>query len=229
MKSTLHHPATGSRYDVPLYVNRAGRPFYLIGGASDEGVGEGGTDAGPGAESTGTESSKTDADVNLGDAGKKALEAERNARKEADKRAKAAESELEKLRSANKTDAEKAVDAARKEGAAEALKTANTRLINAELRAVAVEAKMRDPRDAGAQLRAELDKVEVGADGEVDTDAIKALVTDLKKNKPYLFEDGTTTTSSARDAGIGASGGGGKADPGPGRARIRSAIEASSK
>lgn len=57
----------------------------------------------------------------LGDAGKKALEQERKARRDADKRAKDATAELEKLRQQTMTDQEKAVAAAKAEGKAEAL------------------------------------------------------------------------------------------------------------
>lgn len=36
MNRHLTHPATGSRYDIPLYVSRTGREFFAIGGASDD-------------------------------------------------------------------------------------------------------------------------------------------------------------------------------------------------
>lgn len=55
----------------------------------------------------------------LGDAGKRALEAERTARKSAEDRAKAAETERDELKAATQSDTEKAIADARKAGADE--------------------------------------------------------------------------------------------------------------
>lgn len=90
---------------------------------------------------------------------------------------------------AARTDAEKAVVAARKEGHDEALKTGNSRLIQAEIRALAAAQGFRDPHDAIAQLRDKLGDVQVTDDG-VDADALKAALTELATAKPYLLNDG---------------------------------------
>jgi hypothetical protein len=224
MKSNLNHPSTGTRYDVPLYVDKRGRARYPIGGGSEDG-GDG--DGGDGDDGTGGDGGDGD-DEKLGDAGKKALQEERDARKAAEKRAKKAEADAEALRNRDKSDDEKKLDEAKKAGRAEADAANNTRLVNAELRALAAQAKMRDPRDAIAQLRGDLDDIEVDDDGEVDSKALTKLLDDLKKKKAYLFDDGKST-STHQDAGIGGTGGDGAPNVGTGRARIKSAIDASSK
>lgn len=122
-------------------------------------------------------------DDGLGDAGKKALAAERAAAKAAEKRAKALEAELEKLRLANASAEEKAVAAARAEGRTEALTAANARLVRAEVKAAAAGV-LNDPDDAVNLLN--LDEFEVDEDGEVDAKAIKAAVQRLADAKPYL-------------------------------------------
>lgn len=119
----------------------------------------------------------------LGDAGKRALDAERDARRQAEKAAKDAQTELEKLRSASMSDQEKAVAAAKAEGRDEALKTANERLVRAEVKAAAA-GKLADPGDALGllgDLSAFIDK-----SGDVDTKAITSAIDELVKAKPYL-------------------------------------------
>lgn len=87
-----------------------------------------------------------------------------------------------------KSEQEKAVDAARKEGESAAVDRANTRLVNAEVRALAATARFHDPTDAIAQLRGagKLEGIKVDDDGNADADTIKGLLDDLAKAKPYL-------------------------------------------
>jgi len=142
------------------------------------------TDAPPADEAPAEEPTAAPADDDgLGDAGKKALAAERAAAKAAEKRAKAAEAELEKIRLANASDAEKAAAAAKAEGRAEALAVSNARLLRAEVKAAAAGV-LNDPDDAVRLL--DLDEFEVDEDGEVDAKAIKAAVQRLADAKPYL-------------------------------------------
>lgn len=119
----------------------------------------------------------------LGDAGKKAIEAERKARRDAEKAAKAAQAELAKLREASQSEQEKALAAAKAEGRTEVLKTANERLLRAEVRAAAAS-KLQDPDDAIRLL--DLDQFDVTEDGAVDQDAITAAIAELVQTKPYL-------------------------------------------
>jgi hypothetical protein len=199
------------------------RNRQLYGGWSMEADGDGGGgDDGSSGDAGAGDGDSGDA---LGDAGKQAIDrmkAERNAER---KRAAAAEAELEKLRNAGQTEQEKAVAAARKEGETEATKRANDRLVRAEAKAIAAGAKFRDPSDVIAQLGTH---ITVAEDGEVDQTALKSLVDDLVKRKPYLVDTGSTTATAA-DAGIGTTGTKTPTDPGPGRNRIRAAIDAGTK
>lgn len=129
---------------------------------------------------TGDKGAQTD---QLGDAGKKALDEERNARRTAEKAAKDAQAELEKIRSASMSEQEKAVAAAKAEGRDEALKGANERLVRAEVRAAAA-GKLADPGDA-LGLLGDLSTF-IGPSGDVDTKAISSAIDGLVKSKPYL-------------------------------------------
>ncbi len=121
---------------------------------------------------------------------REALDKERSLRKDAEKRAKdgdAHRAKLDELESASKSDLDKAVDAARKEGAGQALASANTRLIAAEARALAAEAKFRNPQLAVRAI--DLADVKVTADGVIDTAAISAALKTLSADEPYLLAD----------------------------------------
>lgn len=124
----------------------------------------------------------------LGDAGKRALDEERAARSAADKRAKAAEAELEKIRKANMNETEKAIAEAKAQARQEALGEANTRVLRSEVRAAA-GGKLADPNDAPALL-GDLTRF-LADDGEIDTKAISSAIDDLVKAKPYLAPAGS--------------------------------------
>lgn len=99
---------------------------------------------------------------------------------------------LEEIEAASASDLEKAVKAAREEGKAEVITAANTRLRVAEARALAAEARFRNP--ALAVKAIDLDSVKVGEDGSVDADAIKGLLRSLADSEPYLVDDGKPAT-----------------------------------
>ena len=88
--------------------------------------GDGTTDAG---------TTTTPPEGDLGDAGKKALDAERDARKQAEKAARDANRQLEELRRQNMSDNEKALDIAKEEGRAEVRALLAPKLVGAEVRA----------------------------------------------------------------------------------------------
>lgn len=119
---------------------------------------------------------KTDPDAGA----KKALVAERAARK-------AAESEAARLRaeiaSRDKPAEEIALDNARAEARAEATKAANARIIRAELKAAAT-GKLANP--AVAEKLIDLSAFEVSDDGDIDADALNEAITSLLKAEPYL-------------------------------------------
>lgn len=96
--------------------------------------------------------------------------------------------EYDKALDAARTDQEKAVEAAKAEGRTEALTAANTRLVGAEARALAAEARFRNP--ALAVRAISLDGVKVNDDGTVDAAAIKAKLKELSDAEPYLVDDG---------------------------------------
>lgn len=95
---------------------------------------------------------------------------------------------LAEIEASQQTDLEKAVTAARAEGKTEAIQTANARLVAAEVRALAATEGFRNPVAALALLREQnkLAVVKVGDDGSVDTDAIKAALTDLAKAEDWM-------------------------------------------
>lgn len=133
-----------------------------------------------------------------------ALQKEREARKAADARAKEFESyrdKVAKLEEASKTDLERAVEAARREGAQTALSAVNQRLVKAEARALAASAKFRDPSDAVAFL-GDLSAVRVSTEGDVDSESLKKALDELAKTKPYLLEEDKPTRPQG-DAGQG--------------------------
>ncbi len=95
---------------------------------------------------------------------------------------------LDKLEQANATELERAVEKARSEGRTEVTEAANTRLVAAEARALAAEARFRNPSLAVRTI--DLTGVEVADDGTVDTAALKSLLDTLAADEPYLVDDG---------------------------------------
>lgn len=114
---------------------------------------------------------------------------------------KAAKVEYDKLLDAAKSEQEKAVEAARNEGKTEALTVANDRLIAAEARALAAEAKFASP---AVVVRAiDLSGVKVNADGSVDTAAIKAKLDEAKESGGFVINDGPSKPRSDKSQGGG--------------------------
>ena len=103
-----------------------------------------------------------------------------------DLKAKAAK--LDEIEQANATELERAIKKARDEGRTEVQQAANSRLVAAEARALAAEAKFRNPTLAIKAI--DLSGVKVGDDGSVDAAAIRSLLGDLAKDEPYLVDDG---------------------------------------
>lgn len=132
--------------------------------------------------------------TDLGDAGKRALDEERSARREAERARKALEKELADLRSQSMSDAEKAIAKAKEDGRSEALTVANRRLVTAEVR-VAAAGKLADPADAVRFL--DLEEFKVDDDGEVDAKAVGKAIDQLIKEKPYLAAGASRVQGSA--------------------------------
>jgi len=96
--------------------------------------------------------------------------------------------EYDKAIEAARTDQEKAVEAARNEGKSEALTTANARLVSAEARALAAEAKFASPALAVRAL--DLADVKVNDDGSVDAESIKTKLKELADSGAFVIGDG---------------------------------------
>ncbi|MDQ3485452.1 MAG: hypothetical protein M3445_08625 [Actinomycetota bacterium] len=133
----------------------------------------------------------------LGDAGKQALDRMKAERNQAAKDAKAAtqraadaETELTKLREANQSEQEKAVEAARKEGytagKTDATKEVGSLLVDAEFRAATTGRLTDEQRDA---LLENVDRTRfIGTDGAVDRGALTGWV-DKIAPVPVVDED----------------------------------------
>ncbi|MFI7240102.1 hypothetical protein [Streptomyces cyaneofuscatus] len=205
-------------------------PFLYADGGDGGGSGSGGDGGDGGGSDNGGKGGDGDEDK-LGEGGKKALQAERDARTKAEARVKELEAKLTpkpKDTGAKPTDDGKG-DAGAKPVDAEALKKelreeltaeSNARLIRAEVKAAAA-GKLADPADAPRFI--DLSKIKVGDDGEPDAKQIKKAIEDLLKEKPYL----------AGKQPWGDVGGGGRetppADVEPGMGRLRHAYATESK
>jgi len=121
----------------------------------------------------------------LGDAGKVALESERRARRDAENAVRKATAELETLRTANLSDTEKAVAAARKEGERSGLR----RLVEAEARAQAA-GKLANPQLASRLL--DLDQFMPAEGEDVDGERIAEAIEQLVTAEPYLRVSAST-------------------------------------
>ncbi|MEU7787670.1 hypothetical protein [Amycolatopsis sp. NPDC049159] len=177
-----------------------GRPVWPIMGASGPIPGGGqppaappappaATPPAPNGQPAGQGATPEPPDEPLGEAGQRALAAERQFRAEAEARAKAAEEERDALKAATQTDQEKAVEAARAEGRAEG----NQRLIRAVVEAKAAAAGFHDPADAAVQLHNRLAEVKVTKDGDVDQTKVTELVAELAQAKAYLVKTAGAT------------------------------------
>lgn len=141
-------------------------------------------------ESQDNENDDTEGESALGDAGKRALDTMKAQRKAATDRAKAAEKRVAELEAAealkDKPADEQAIEKARAEARAETLKTADERIVKANLRAAAT-GKLADPSDVFAYPKIiDLSSFEVDDDGEVDADALNEAIAALLEKKPHL-------------------------------------------
>lgn len=167
------------------------------------------------------QSEETSGDEQLGESGKKALTAERQRAKDAEK----ANKELTEKVSTMETKFNSLIEALTGK-APEAEVTADdavaqlTELTNqleqrdsqaadrarrSEIKAAATAARFSDPTDALAYV--DLSKVAITEDGDVDSAAVKQLVDDLAKAKPYLVK-AAPKPPSAGQVGVGSKGAG---------------------
>ena len=173
-----------------------------------------GDTGGGGGEGAPAEGAPATGDEQLGEAGKKALQAEREARKaEAAKtkaeteRANTLQAELDRLKQAGETgdqkaqrEAEKAIQTAREEAAAEARAEGARDRVKDKIE-VAAAGKFTDPGDALLNLEKQVD--DFIKDGKPDTDAIAKAVEKLLTDKPHLAASTKTPVPSPGRVGIG--------------------------
>lgn len=160
-------------------------------------------DAPDSAEAPATDPTTTEATPDLGDAGKRAIEQERKARRDAEQKLRKLESELSEFRQSQMTEQEKAIAAARAEGAREASTKAARRLVEAEIRAAAA-GRLADPADAIRLL--DVDSFVPDGDGDIDAAAIAAAVANLAETKPYLAAQAPKPNPGVVPAGARATG-----------------------
>lgn len=135
----------------------------------------------------------------LGDAGKKALDAMKAKWKAAEASAKERDAKLAELQAKiDGKEAEYAAEQKARELETAALSKANERILKAEVRAAAA-AKLADPADALRFI--DLSDFEVGADGEVDAQAIGDAIDNLVTTKPYLAAQGGKRFQGTADGG----------------------------
>lgn len=108
---------------------------------------------------------------------------------------------------AAKTEQEKAVDAARKEGESTALERANRLLVRAKAETMAAQAKFAAPEAVVATL--DLAGVKVADDGKVDAEALKILIDAAAESGAFVIGDGKSRPKPDKSQG----GGGGTDTP----------------
>lgn len=142
----------------------------------------------PAPQPTAAEAAAQAADTQLGDAGKRAIDAMKAERNEARDALKSAQDALAALQAqAAGKEAEHAAQVAAQKVKDEALAVANERILKAEIRAAAA-GKLADPADALAYV--DLKQFEVGENGDVDSTAVQAAIDELITKKPYLAAQG---------------------------------------
>lgn len=130
----------------------------------------------------------------LGDEGKKAIKAERDARRAAERALKDVRAELDTLKQSQMSDQEKAILAAKAEARTEALAEANRRVVAAEVKAAAV-GKVVNPTLAVKLV--DTTAITVADDGSVDQAAVNDALDQLLTDYPELVPTPTRASGSA--------------------------------
>lgn len=146
-----------------------------------------------------TDDTDEDGAADLGDAGKQALDRMKAKWKAADASAKENAAKIAALEAKiNGTEAEHQAETERARIQSDAIAKANSRLVNAEVRAAA-KGRLTNPADAFAFL--DLSEIEVGDDGEIDSASVTALIDDLLTERPYLAAQSEPRFGGSADAG----------------------------
>lgn len=108
---------------------------------------------------------------------------------------KAKATEYDQFKESSKSEQQKAIDAAKAEGAQEVAGRFTKRIVNAEIKATAAALGFSDPGDAIA-LFGDISEVKIEDDGP-DAEAIKVRLTDIAEKKPYLLKEAKGSTPPA--------------------------------
>lgn len=175
--------------------------FYLrdaVGDGDGATAGSGASAATSDAPSKGATDSTTDdsAEAALGDAGKRALKAEREGRRDAERRAAAAEKERDDLRAATQSESEKAVTEARKQAATEERQKWEGLIRRTRVESALIAAGALDP-DLAA-MAPEFADLKVSDTGQLD--GLDSVIESFKKAHPRQFA--ATAPSGSVDQGV---------------------------
>lgn len=138
----------------------------------------------------------------LGDAGKRALEQERTARRDAENASKELQKELDALKAKDLSDSERAIKAAKAEGATEVTERYQAQVRRSEVKAALSAAGIKSSVMDLAGKADEFAKLKVNDEGEVEglDEAVKA----FKKARGDLF--GEASGDGSADGGAGTTG-----------------------
>lgn len=176
---------------------------------SPDGAPAGATPA-PGTTATTVTTTEATDEPALGDAGKEVLRNARRAAKEAEDRAKAAETELQQLREAGQSEADKALNQARHEAAAEERAKWQGHIRSTEVRSHLRAAGLTDDRALGLAAGApEFQRLKVTDEGLVEQ--VAETVAQFKKDYPVMF--GTAASPGPGGPWGGAEGGANRKEP----------------
>lgn len=146
----------------------------------------------------------------LGVAGHRALEAERQARRDAEARAQTLEQERDALRTATQTDAEKALEQAKRDAKAEERGIWQSHIRTSEVRSTLRAAGLSNEKTLALAVQApEFAKLRVGEDGTVEK--LTETVAQFRKDYPELFAAPAAPAAPAPGGAWDGSAGGGKA------------------
>lgn len=149
-----------------------------------------------------TPTEPADGEAELGDAGKKALDAMKAKMRAAETAAKTAIAELAKrdaaLAAKDKPAEEVALDNARREATEAATNAANVKLAKSALK-LAAKGVLADPADALAFI--DSSSFDVDDNGDVDSDALNEAIKDLLARKPHLAAAPANRFKGSSDSG----------------------------
>lgn len=182
----MRHSHTFGATPELLGFTRKGRPVYAISGA-DDGGGDGGTgDGGTGDGGTADGGTGGGGSGDLGDAGKRALDAEREARKAAEKRVADLDKKVKGYEAEKLTEQERLTKQASDAETAKVAAETELKRVRADrhIERAAAKAGFIDPEDAVLGL--DRSKLKLEEDGTPEKDSLEKHLKGLAESKPHL-------------------------------------------